>query len=155
MCSTNMYANAVGCSTNPRNISVQEVSYDTTYQYYSHYLGWLLLYQCVFSCLLAPGTTLVSMSVFWTFNAFLLFLDITGRPTALLKYKIQEDKNVPVLMWRLLLLFVYIPHGTLLKVHCFQYNSLVCISSIRFDQMNIMQIFAKGNLGKKAVCIIA
>lgn len=34
--------------------------------------------------------------VFWLSNAFLLLLDITGRPAALLRYKVQPDKNVPV-----------------------------------------------------------
>ena len=29
-------------------------------------------------------------------NTFFMVLDLTGKPAALLKYKIQEDKGVPV-----------------------------------------------------------
>ena len=29
-------------------------------------------------------------------NTFFMILDLTGKPAALLKYKIQEDKGVPV-----------------------------------------------------------
>ncbi|KAL8587616.1 hypothetical protein ACOMHN_045305 [Nucella lapillus] len=42
------------------------------------------------------GTTTFTFLVFWLSNAFLMVLDLTGRPAALLRYKIQPDKNVPV-----------------------------------------------------------
>ena len=29
-------------------------------------------------------------------NAFFVFMDITGRPNWIIKYKIQKDKNIPV-----------------------------------------------------------
>uniref|UniRef100_H2YNZ9 Fatty acid hydroxylase domain-containing protein n=1 Tax=Ciona savignyi TaxID=51511 RepID=H2YNZ9_CIOSA len=47
------------------------------------------------------GTVIVTLVSFWGFNAFLLFIDITGKPKLLLDYKIQEDKNVPVDMKKL------------------------------------------------------
>jgi hypothetical protein len=47
------------------------------------------------------------MIVYLTSNIFFTYLDLTGRPAALLKYKIQEEKGVPVswilrahLIWR-------------------------------------------------------
>lgn len=42
------------------------------------------------------GTFVWTTSIFWLFNLLLIFLDATGKPAALLKYKIQADKNVPV-----------------------------------------------------------
>jgi sterol desaturase/sphingolipid hydroxylase (fatty acid hydroxylase superfamily) len=48
------------------------------------------------------GSWIVSNFVFWAVNSFLIFLDVTGKPQVLLKYKIQEDKNVPVDTGRLL-----------------------------------------------------
>ncbi|XP_035659138.1 fatty acid hydroxylase domain-containing protein 2-like [Branchiostoma floridae] len=42
------------------------------------------------------GTLLVPSLVFWLVNGFLLVVDMTGQPAALLRYKIQEEKNVPV-----------------------------------------------------------
>nr|XP_002127353.1 fatty acid hydroxylase domain-containing protein 2 [Ciona intestinalis] len=42
------------------------------------------------------GTAIVTLVSFWSYNIFLLFVDITGRPKFLQAYKIQEDKNVPV-----------------------------------------------------------
>ncbi|XP_076446058.1 fatty acid hydroxylase domain-containing protein 2-like [Babylonia areolata] len=42
------------------------------------------------------GTTLFGFVVFWLSNAFLLVLDVTGKPATLLRYKVQPDKNVPV-----------------------------------------------------------
>ena len=33
---------------------------------------------------------------FWLLNSFFLFVDVTGMPSFVLKYKIQEDMNVPV-----------------------------------------------------------
>lgn len=42
------------------------------------------------------GTILFTNAVIWGANAILLILDTTGKPSFLLKYKIQEDKNVPV-----------------------------------------------------------
>jgi len=34
--------------------------------------------------------------VFWTANALLLVVDLTGRPQFIAKYKVQQDKNVPL-----------------------------------------------------------
>ncbi len=45
---------------------------------------------------LCVGTTIVPMLVFIVGNAFFMFLDLTGKPAFMLKYKIQEDKGVPV-----------------------------------------------------------
>ncbi|ELT89490.1 hypothetical protein CAPTEDRAFT_172660 [Capitella teleta] len=42
------------------------------------------------------GTTLVGTVSFWIFNALLMILDYFSWPKVLLKYKIQEDKNMPV-----------------------------------------------------------
>ncbi|KAI8478178.1 fatty acid hydroxylase domain-containing protein 2-like isoform X1 [Branchiostoma floridae x Branchiostoma belcheri] len=42
------------------------------------------------------GTLLVPSLVFWLVNGSLLVVDVTGQPAALLRYKIQEEKNVPV-----------------------------------------------------------
>ncbi|XP_052078570.1 fatty acid hydroxylase domain-containing protein 2-like isoform X1 [Mytilus californianus] len=42
------------------------------------------------------GTILFTNGVIWGANALLLILDATGKPGFLLKYKVQEDKNVPV-----------------------------------------------------------
>ena len=39
---------------------------------------------------------MIPFVVFFSGNFFLIFLDLTGKPAALLKYKIQEDKGVPV-----------------------------------------------------------
>ena len=46
--------------------------------------------------LLCKGTSIVAMTSFWGYNAFLLYLDLTGKPEFLQRYKIQEEKNVPV-----------------------------------------------------------
>lgn len=42
------------------------------------------------------GTNVFTFLVYWLSNAFLIMLDITGKPSALLRYKIQPEKNVPV-----------------------------------------------------------
>ena len=42
------------------------------------------------------ATVVVSNIVFVVGNVFFTFVDLTGRPTFMLKYKIQKDKNVPV-----------------------------------------------------------
>ncbi|XP_076468131.1 fatty acid hydroxylase domain-containing protein 2-like isoform X2 [Babylonia areolata] len=44
------------------------------------------------------GTTVFSFLVFWLSNAFLLLLDVTGKPSALLCYKVQPDKNVSIVV---------------------------------------------------------
>lgn len=48
---------------------------------------------CLFVCL---GSCVVPLMTFLAGNAFFLVLDLTGRPGFMLKYKIQEDKGVPV-----------------------------------------------------------
>ncbi|ESN99625.1 hypothetical protein HELRODRAFT_185820 [Helobdella robusta] len=42
------------------------------------------------------GLFLVANGVFCIINSFFAYLDITGHPSFLLKYKIQQDKNKPV-----------------------------------------------------------
>ena len=42
------------------------------------------------------GSSMVPMVVFIVGNIFFLILDLTGKPAALLKYRIQEEKSVPV-----------------------------------------------------------
>ncbi|XP_022079657.1 fatty acid hydroxylase domain-containing protein 2-like [Acanthaster planci] len=42
------------------------------------------------------GTQMVTFVFYWLFNAFFLFVDITGKPAFILKYKIQDDQNTPV-----------------------------------------------------------
>ncbi|CAH1791368.1 unnamed protein product [Owenia fusiformis] len=42
------------------------------------------------------GTFLWSNGMFWLFNLFFIFVDLTGMPSTVLKYKIQQDKNVPL-----------------------------------------------------------
>ena len=44
----------------------------------------------------AAGSPLAGFIVFVVVNLLFGFLDLTGRPRALLKYKIQENKPVPV-----------------------------------------------------------
>jgi len=42
------------------------------------------------------GTTALTMLVFWTAASGYLFIDITGYPKSLAKYKMQPEKNAPV-----------------------------------------------------------
>ncbi|XP_064608320.1 fatty acid hydroxylase domain-containing protein 2-like [Liolophura sinensis] len=42
------------------------------------------------------GTLGFTTAVFWLANLLFLLIDITGKPAALIKYKIQQDKNIPV-----------------------------------------------------------
>lgn len=42
------------------------------------------------------GVLVVTCGGFWLFNIFLIILDMTGRPKYLMRYKIQESKNIPV-----------------------------------------------------------
>ncbi|CAL1526800.1 unnamed protein product [Lymnaea stagnalis] len=42
------------------------------------------------------GSFIFTTAVFWLANLFLLVLDVTGWPTVLLKYKIQDSKNCPL-----------------------------------------------------------
>ncbi|KAK7481954.1 hypothetical protein BaRGS_00026757 [Batillaria attramentaria] len=42
------------------------------------------------------GTSVMTAIVFWVPNLLLMILDVTGRPAALLKYKVQPGKNSPV-----------------------------------------------------------
>ena len=42
------------------------------------------------------GSVLAIFVVFVVTNSFLAVLDLTGRPAFLVKYKIQEEKTVPV-----------------------------------------------------------
>lgn len=42
------------------------------------------------------GSTIVPLVTFIIGNIFFLVLDLTGKPSVMLKYKIQEEKHVPV-----------------------------------------------------------
>ena len=42
------------------------------------------------------GPSISLLVTFWGYNAFLLYIDITGKPAFFQRYKIQEEKNVPV-----------------------------------------------------------
>ena len=42
------------------------------------------------------ATVVIYNVVFILANAFFTFVDVTGYPSFMLQYKIQEDKNVPV-----------------------------------------------------------
>ena len=42
------------------------------------------------------GSTVVPLTTFVIGNIFFVVLDLTGKPSVMLKYKIQEDKHVPV-----------------------------------------------------------
>ena len=44
----------------------------------------------------STGSHIVSVSTFILSNTFFTFLDLTGKPEFMLKYKIQEEKTVPV-----------------------------------------------------------
>ena len=46
--------------------------------------------------LVLVGSWLIVVPTFVVANIFFMVLDLTGKPAALLKYKIQEDKGVPV-----------------------------------------------------------
>ncbi|XP_038056605.1 fatty acid hydroxylase domain-containing protein 2-like [Patiria miniata] len=46
--------------------------------------------------ILSLGTLLVSTVVYWTLASGCLFVDATGKPSWIHKYKIQQDKNIPV-----------------------------------------------------------
>jgi len=47
------------------------------------------------------GTCLVTSMAFFGFNSLLIFLDMTGRPKYLLRYKIQDAKEVPLPKWKM------------------------------------------------------
>ncbi|XP_066271951.1 fatty acid hydroxylase domain-containing protein 2-like isoform X2 [Branchiostoma lanceolatum] len=81
------------------------------------------------------GTLLVPSLVFWLVNGFLLVVDVTGQPAALLRYKIQEEKNVPVdsaKLWKTvkLVLFNQFVVGGLVTVlgapHLFSWRGMPC-----------------------------
>ena len=42
------------------------------------------------------GSTIVPLLTFLIGNVFFIVLDLTGKPAIMLKYKIQEEKHVPV-----------------------------------------------------------
>ena len=46
--------------------------------------------------MLPSVTPVVFIAVFILGNAFYAFVDLTGKPAWVLKYKIQEEKDVPV-----------------------------------------------------------
>ena len=46
--------------------------------------------------LIPTGTNLLIITIFWVWCAFFIFVDLTGRPAWVLKYKLQDAKQVPV-----------------------------------------------------------
>jgi len=48
------------------------------------------------------GTYVLTNLVFWSLNAMLMIIDLTGSPKFLLQFKIQPDKNVPLEKHRLI-----------------------------------------------------
>lgn len=72
------------------------------------------------------GTNIFTFLVFWVSNIFLIVLDLTGKPAALLRYKVQPDKNIPVSFWSAL-------HILLLnKVHLIHYSTGCLLKSASF-----------------------
>ncbi len=57
----------------------------------------LFVYQITFFSFV--GVWLLGIFTFTIGNIFFLVLDLTGKPSVLLRYKIQEDKGVPVSAW--------------------------------------------------------
>ncbi|XP_018026937.1 fatty acid hydroxylase domain-containing protein 2 [Hyalella azteca] len=51
--------------------------------------------------LMVYGTIIVSYVVYWVFGLFYVFMDVTLRPQAFRKYKIQPGTNEPVDNWKL------------------------------------------------------
>ena len=49
-------------------------------------------------CFYSLGTTVVTATWFWLVAGLFLFVDVTGRPSFLMRYKIQDAKAVPVSM---------------------------------------------------------
>lgn len=62
--------------------------------------GWWAKFHSLFGgdqfLLTVVGTNVVTFVVFWLFNAFYLFVDLTGWPKWVLQYKIQDGTNQPV-----------------------------------------------------------
>lgn len=48
------------------------------------------------------GSVVVSYVVYWTVGIFYIIMDVTLRPQAFRKYKIQPGTNEPVDTWKLL-----------------------------------------------------
>ena len=46
--------------------------------------------------MLHAGTLIVTNATYWGVNSLFMILDVTNKPKFLTKYKMQEDKNVPV-----------------------------------------------------------
>ncbi|XP_071786416.1 fatty acid hydroxylase domain-containing protein 2-like [Asterias amurensis] len=42
------------------------------------------------------GSQAVTVTFYWLFSGFFLIIDVTGKPAFVLKYKIQDDQNMPV-----------------------------------------------------------
>ena len=53
-------------------------------------------FRCIFLSFLVLGSQLVGLLAMVIANSFFAVLDLTGRPSWLVKYKIQEEKTVPV-----------------------------------------------------------
>lgn len=62
--------------------------------------GWWTKFHSLFGgdefLLTVVGTNVVTIAVFWLFNAFYLFVDLTGWPKWVLQYKIQDGTNQPL-----------------------------------------------------------
>lgn len=42
----------------------------------------------------------MSLTGFVVFNAFFMFVDLTGRPKWMSQYRIQEERNIPVSLYK-------------------------------------------------------
>ena len=50
-----------------------------------------------FNCnIFLTGTNAVGAITYWVGSAFFTFVDLTGKPAWVLRYKIQDNKQVPV-----------------------------------------------------------
>ena len=89
-----MYASALSIYPNFNNHSYTS---ETVLSYPAQVWSFLL-YLCGYNhfvvCSILPWAC---VNIFyWSFIAFFSFLDLTGRPRCLAKYKIQPDKNRPI-----------------------------------------------------------
>ena len=74
------------------------------------------------------------MISFWGYNAFLLYIDVTGKPEFLQRYKIQEEKNVPVRLGG-----VYLRHCVQIVLH-FSFSigiELINLSPVEGHQLDL------------------
>lgn len=84
------------------------------------------------------GSSLVPMVVFIVGNIFFIILDLTGKPAALLKYRIQEEKTVPVSCTKLYMQYC------MLHTHCtIPYICMYFYENTKKPLAQLTQIFFK------------